>query len=95
MEEYKKELAKQKKEIVRNTNKIEYNNATLKANHLPAIYATLAYLFVKTEGVIQIKEFELSPLMAFSIVYIAISAIYYKEVMHFSRSIVKKIIGLK
>lgn len=90
------EIKDQKNLIIQNEKKIEYNDATLKANHLPAIYSSLAYLFVQSaDGGVTIQGFEVSPIMAFIGTYIVLSSFYYKETILFSRSIVKKTIGLK
>ena len=74
--------------------KCEEEVVSIKANHLPAIYSILAYLYLQI-NTITIKGFLITPIIGMLIVYILVSIIYYKDVLAYSKNLLKNVIGLK
>lgn len=67
---------------------------SIKANHLPFIYAALAYLFLEN-NLIVIGNFAITPLYGMMAVYTIVTIIYYKSVKQYAKNIAKVFLGLK
>jgi len=84
-------LNEEKKRIIQ----LEEKVASIRGNHLPSIYAILMFICLTVIEPIEIMNMTLTPTIGLISVYASVSLFYYKDVQKFSRTIIKKMIGLK